>query len=224
MEGACLVMSGTSGSISRSYAVGGMTTMGAVPARAVAERVLNAAVPKVPFPGELTPARAADERVLNAADPKTPFPGELTVGSMEAVPARAAAEGVEDAADPEPPFPKELTVGFPGESKAPTVAQMVHATAVAIGGLLAVDSGIEKRGGDKMVSRFPDGLGAIGVEGAVFVLLFLTVLVAWDGGALPSASGDEGACVAFLALRRGGGVAADFMVWMNSLKRGYMMN
>ena len=211
-------MSGTSGSISRSYAVGGMTTMGAVPARAVAERVLNAAVPKLPFPGELTPARAAAERVLNAADPKTPFPGELTVGSMEAVPARAAAEGVEDAADPKPPFPKELTVGFLGESKAPTVARMVHATAVAIGGLLAVDSGIEKRGGDKMVSRFPDGLGAIGVEGAVFVLLFLTVLVAWDGGALPSASGDEGACVAFLALRRGGGVAADFMVWMNSLK------
>ena len=165
------------------------------------------------------PARAADERVLNAADPKTPFPGELTVGSMEAVPARAAAEGVEDAADPEPPFPKELTVGsFPGESKAPTVARMVHATAVAIGGLLAVDSGMEKRGGDKMVARFPDGLGAIGVEGAVFVLLFLTVLVAWDGGALPSASGDEGACVVFLALRRGGGVAADFMVWMNSLK------
>ena len=219
MEGACLVMSGTSGSISRSYAVGGMTTMGAVPARAVAERVLNTAVPKVPFPGELTPARAADERVLNAADPKTPFPGELTVGSMEAVPARAAAEGVEDAADPEPPFPKELTVGsFPGESKAPTVARMVHATAVAIGRLLAVDSGIEKRGGDKMVPRFPDGLGATGVEGAVFVLLFLTVLVAWDGGALPSASGDEGACVAFLALRRGGGVAADFMDWMNSLK------
>ena len=164
------------------------------------------------------PARAAAECVLNAADPKTPFPGELTVGSMEAVPARAAAEGVEDAADPKPPFPKELTVGFPGESKAPTVARMVHATAVAIGGLLAVDSGIEKRGGDKMVSRFPDGLGAIGVEGAVFVLLFLTVLVAWDGGALPSASGDEGACVAFLALRRGGGVAADFMDWMNSLK------
>jgi hypothetical protein len=138
---------------------------------------------------------------------------------MEAVPARAAAEGVEDAADPEPPFPKELTVGsFPGESKAPTVARMVHATAVAIGRLLAVDSGIEKRGGDKMVPRFPDGLGATGVEGAVFVLLFLTVLVAWDGGALPSASGDEGACVAFLVLRRGGGVAADFMVWMNSLK------
>ncbi len=80
-------------------------------------------------------------------------------------------------------------MGFLGESKAPTVARMVHATAVAIGGLLAVDSGIEKRGGDKMVSRFPDGLGAIGVEGAVFVLLFLTVLVAWDGGALPSASG-----------------------------------
>jgi hypothetical protein len=120
-------MSGTSGSITRTDAVG-MTTMGAVPAW-VAERVL-------------------------------------------------------DAADPKPPFPGELTVGFPGELKAPTVALMVHATAVAIGVLLAVDSGMEKRGGDKMLARFPDGLRAIGVEGAVFVCLFLLVL-ALDGGALP---------------------------------------
>ena len=75
-------------------------------------------------------------------------------------------------------------MGFPGESKAPTVALMVHETELAIGGLLAVDSGMEKRGGERKVARFPDGLGAIGVEGAVFVCLFLSVL-ALDGGALP---------------------------------------
>jgi len=116
-EGACLVMSGTSGSITRSDAVG-MTTMGAVP------------------------ACVAAERVLDAADPKSPFPEELAVGSMGAVPARAAAERVLNATDPKPPFPGELTVGFPGESKAPTVAAlMVHETELAIGGLLAVDSG-----------------------------------------------------------------------------------
>ncbi len=91
-----------------------------------------------------------------------------------------------DAADRKPPFPGELTVGFPGESKAPTAELMVTATAVAIGVLLAVDSGMEKRGGDKE-ARFPVGLGAIGVERAVFVCLFLLVLVAraLDGGALP---------------------------------------
>jgi len=90
---------------------------------------------------------------------------------MGTVPARAAAEHV---------------LGFPGESKAPTAALMVPATAVAIGVLLAVDSGMEKRGGDKE-ARLPDGLGAIGVEGAVFVCLILLVLVAraLDGGALP---------------------------------------
>ena len=147
-------MSGTSGSITRSDAVGIMTTMGAVPAWVAAERVLDAADPKPPFPEELAvgsmgavPARAAAERVLDAADRKPPFPGELTVGSMGAVPAWVAKR-VLDAADPKPPFPGELTVGFPGESKAPTAALMVHATAVAIGWLLAVDSGMEKRGGD----------------------------------------------------------------------------
>ena len=103
--------------------------------------------------------------------------------TMGAVPARAAAERVLDAADRIPPFPGELTMGFPGESKAPTAALMVHATAVAIGVLLTVGSGMEKRGGDKE-ARFPDGLGAIGVEGAVFVCLFLSVL-ALDGGATP---------------------------------------
>ena len=77
--------------------------------------------------------------------------------------------------DREPPFPRELTVGFPGESKAPTAALMVSATAVVIGVLLAVALGIGKRGGDKM-ARFPDGLGAMsGVEGAVccFLLVFV---------------------------------------------------
>jgi len=58
--------------------------------------------------------------------------------------ARAAAERVLDAADPKPPFPGELMVGFPGKLKAPTAALMVPATAVAIGVLLAVDSGMKK--------------------------------------------------------------------------------
>ena len=49
--------------------------------------------------------------------------------TMGAVPARAAAEHV---------------LGFPGDSKAPTAALMVPATAVAIGALRAVDSGMEK--------------------------------------------------------------------------------
>jgi hypothetical protein len=60
------------------------------------------------------------------------------------VPAQAAAERVIDAADRKPPFPRELMVGFPGESKAPTAALIVPATAVAIGVLLAVASGMEK--------------------------------------------------------------------------------
>jgi hypothetical protein len=177
--------------------------MGAVPARSAAKRVLKAADRKTPFPGELTVgfARAAAERVFDAADHKPPFHGELMVGFpgeskaptaalmvpatevaigvlMDAVPARAAAEHVLDAADREPPFPGELTVGFPVKSKAPT--------AVLMGVLLAAASGMEKRGGDNE-ARFPDGLGAIGVEGAVSVCLFLLVLVAreLDGGALP---------------------------------------
>ena len=64
--------------------------------------------------------------------------------TMGAVLAQAAAERVIDAADRKPPFPGELTVGFLGESKAPTVVLMVPATAVAIGVLLAVASGMEK--------------------------------------------------------------------------------
>ena len=86
-----------------------------------------------------------------------------------------ARERVMDPADCKPPFPGELTVGFPGESKAPTVALMVSATAVVIDVLLAVALGVEKRGGDK-VAGFPDGLGAMsGVEGAVrcFLLVFV---------------------------------------------------
>ncbi len=115
--------------------------------------------------------------MLDAADRKTPFPGELTVGF-----ARAAAT-----ADHKPPFPGELTVGFPGESKPPTAA--LKAPTVALTGvLLAVASGMEKRGGDKEAASFPDSdrLGAIGVEG-VSVCLFLSALVARElgGGALP---------------------------------------
>ncbi len=83
-----------------------------------------------------------------------------------------------------PPFPVELTVGFPGKSKAPTAALMVSATAVAIGVLLAVASGKEKRGGDKK-ARFPDGLGAIsGVEEAVCCFLLVLVARAPGGSAL----------------------------------------
>ena len=51
--------------------------------------------------------------------------------------------------DRKPPFLGELTVGFPGKSKAPRAALMVSVTAVVIGVLLAVASGMEKRGGDK---------------------------------------------------------------------------
>ena len=150
--------------------------------------------------GELTVGFA---RAAAAADCKPPYPGELTVGfpgelkapaaalmasatevavgvTMGAVPVRAAAERALDAEDRKPPFPGELTVGFLGESKAPTAALM--------GVLPAVASGMEKRGGDKEAARFPDGLGAIGVEGAVSVVcLFLLALVARElgGGALP---------------------------------------
>jgi hypothetical protein len=80
---------------------------------------------------------------------KPPFPGELTVGF-----ARAAA-----AADCKPPFPGELLVGFPGEPKAPT-AVLKAPTAALTGVLLAVASGMEKRGGNKETRRllvFPIG-------------------------------------------------------------------
>ena len=68
------------------------------------------------------------------------------VGMMGSVLAR---ECVMDPADRKPPFLGELTVGFPGESKAPTAALVVPATVVAVGVLLAVASGMGKRGGDK---------------------------------------------------------------------------
>jgi hypothetical protein len=99
----------------------------------------------------------------------------------------SAAIGITLGTDCKPFFPGELTVGFPGKSKAPTAAQMVPATAVAFGVLLAVASGMEKRGGDKKAG-FPDGLlGAIsGVEGAVrcFLLVFVGGAQALGGGAL----------------------------------------
>ncbi len=56
--------------------------------------------------------------------------------------------------DRQPPFPGELRVGFLGESNAPTAALMVSATAVVIGVLLAVASGM-KKGAE---TRRPDSL------------------------------------------------------------------
>ncbi len=151
--------------------------------------------------GELTVGFA---RAAAAADRKPPFSGELTVGfpgkskaptaalmvpatevavgvSMDAVPVPVAAKRVLDPADRKPPFPGNLMVGFPVKSEPPTAAAMT-------GVLLAVASGMEKRGRDMEAARFPDGLGAIGVEGAVSVVcLFLSALVAQElgGGAFP---------------------------------------
>ncbi len=145
--------------------------------------------------GELTVGFA---RAAAAADCKPPSPGERTVGfpgdlkapavalmapatevavgvSMGAARAWAAAERALDAADRKPPFPGDLKVGFLGESKEPTAA--------LTGVLLSVASGMEKRGGDKEAARFPNGLGAIGVEGAVSVVChFLSALVALELG------------------------------------------
>ncbi len=119
--------------------------MGAVPARSAAERVLDAADHKPPFPGELTVGFPGKLKAPTAAlmVPAT----EVAIGVlMGAVSVRAAAECVLDAADRKPPFPGELTVGFPVKSKVPTVVLMVPATAVAIGVLLAVASGMKKKG------------------------------------------------------------------------------
>ncbi len=104
-----------------------------------------------------------------------------------------------------PPFPGDLKEGFAQTSVLPA----------------AVASGMEKRGGD--AAGFPDGLGAIGVEGAVPVISrFLLALVALElgGGDLPSSGELSVFAFAFLVLRRGGGVVANFMVSMNSLVRG----
>jgi hypothetical protein len=153
------------------------------------------AMPARSVEGELTVGFA---RAAAAADCKPPSPGKRTVGfpvdlkapaaalmapatevavgvSMGAARAWAAAERVLDAADRKPPFPGDLKVGFLGESKEPTAA--------LTGVLPSVASGMEKRGGDKEAARLPDGLGAIGVEGAVLVVCrFLSALVALELG------------------------------------------
>ncbi len=106
-----------------------------------------------------------------------------------------------------PPFPGDLKEGSTPTSVLPA----------------AVASGMEKRGGDGKAVGFPDGLGANGVECAVPVVsCFLLALVALElgGGDLPSLGELSAFAFAFLVLRRGGGVAADFMVSMNSLVRG----
>ena len=102
-----------------------------------------------------------------------------------------------------PPFPGDLK-----EGSAP--ASVLPAT---------VASGMEKRGG---LVGFPDGLGANGDECAVPVVSRFLFLVALElgGGDLPSSGELSAFAFAFLVLRRGGGVVADFMVSMNSLVRG----
>ena len=80
-------------------------------------------------------------------------------------------------------------------------------------------SGMEKRGG---LVGLPDGLGANGDECAVPVVSRFLFLVALElgGGELPLSGELSAFAFAFLVLRRGGGVVADFMVSMNSLVRG----
>ncbi len=175
---ACLVMSSAD-------AVG--MNMVAVPARsAVGElmvgfaRAAATADRKSPSPGELTVGFPGESKAPTAAL-MVPATEVAVVVSMDAVPVPVAAKRVLDAADRKPPFPGELTVGFPVKSKAPTAAALM-------GVLPEVASGMEKRGGEKEPARFPDGLGAIGVEGAVSVVcIFLSALVARElgGGALP---------------------------------------
>ena len=99
-----------------------------------------------------------------------------------------------------PPFPGVLK-----EGSAP--ASVLPAT---------VASGMGKRGG---LVGFPDGLGANGVECAVPVVSRFLFLVALElgGGELPLSGELSAFAFAFLVLRRGGGVVADFMVSMNSL-------
>ena len=127
---------------------------------------------KPPSPGERTMGFLGDLKA--PAEPLMGPATEVAVGagvSMGAAPARAAAERALDAADRKPPFPGDLKVGFALTSLLPAVAP-----------------GMEKRGGDDKAARFPDGLGAIGVEGAVPVVSrFLLALVALElgGGALP---------------------------------------
>ena len=105
-----------------------------------------------------------------------------------------------------PPFPGDLKEGSAPASVLPA----------------AVASGMEKRGGDDKAVGFPDGLGANGDECAVPVVSCFLFLVALklDCGELPLSGELSAFAFAFLVLRRGGGVAAGFMVSMNSLVRG----
>ena len=90
--------------------------MGAVLARAVAKRVMNAADRNPPFPGELTVGFPGESKAPTAAL-MVPAAAVAIGVLMGAVPARAAAERMLDAADRKPPFPGELTVGC-GDKKA----------------------------------------------------------------------------------------------------------
>ncbi len=68
---------------------------------------------------------------------------------------------------PQTPLPRRTDSGLPRRVESTNSGADGAETAVVIGVLLAVASGMRKRGGDKE-ARFPDGLGAIlGVKGAV---------------------------------------------------------
>ena len=144
-------------------------------------------------------AEASAAEIDEAATATSETVGGCLASSADAVGIDMAASN----APRKPPFPGVLK-----EGSAP--ASVLPAT---------VASGMGKRGG---LVGFPDGLGANGDECAVPVVSRFLFLVALElgGGDLPSSGELSAFAFAFLVLRRGGGVVADFMVSMNSLVRG----
>ena len=151
-------------------------------------------------------AEASAAEIDEAATATSETVGGCLASSADAVGIDMAASNARSAR--KPPFPGVLK-----EGSAP--ASVLPAT---------VASGMGKRGG---LVGFPDGLGANGDECAVPVVSRFLFLVALElgggelgGGDLPSSGELSAFAFAFLVLRRGGGVVADFMVSMNSLVRG----
>ena len=143
-------------------------------------------------------AEASAAEIDEAATATSETVGGCLASSADAVGIDMAASNARSARKPP----------FPGDLKEP--ASVLPAT---------VASGMGKRGG---LVGFPDGLGANGDECAVPVVSRFLFLVALElgGGDLPSSGELSAFAFAFLVLRRGGGVVADFMVSMNSLVRG----